>query len=150
MRKRLIACAGVAAVTAGAAFGGLAIAGGDNSRELERTVVAKPITAKKAGPVVRAGGGATIQTFYIRNEVVPPDGQGIVAAIRCPKNAGNAIGGGAATEIGIDLSYLSQRNPETLRSSPRAYYVGVDDNGGADGAGALVEVQCAKGLRVKK
>lgn len=150
--KRLIVGAGIATVATAAMLGGMAIAGGDSSRELERTVVAGPAPAMKAGPVVRAGagGGKTIQTFYVADLLVPPDGEGVVIGPRCPRNAGDAIGGGASTDIGIDLSYLSQLNPDNLRTAPRAYYVGVDDNGGDPGAGAIVEIQCAKGIEVKK
>lgn len=148
VRNRLVG-AGIATIATAATLGGVAIAGGGNSRELERTVIAGPIAATKAGPVVRAGGGRTIQTFYVNEKLVPPDGEGVVIGPRCPNNAGNAIGGGAATDLGIDLSYLSQLNPTNLRTSPRSYYVGVDDNGGADGAGAFVEIQCAKGINVK-
>ena len=150
MKRRLIVGAGIATFAAGATLGGMAIAGGDASREAGRTIVAEPMVAAKAGAVTRAGSGKVIQTFYVGERIVPDNGSGLVVNPKCPRGKGNAIGGGASTDLGIDLSYLSQLNPETLRTSPRGYWVGVDDNSGADGAGAFVEVYCAQGLSVRK
>ncbi len=142
----------MAAMVAAAGFGGIAIAGGDaDEREAGPRIVAEPMTATKAGPVTRAGGGAKIQTFYLQSAVVPPDTMGSVVGPKCPKGAGNAIGGGAATDEGIVVSYLSQIRPSSNgKTSGRVYWVGVDDNAGAPGAGAFIEVHCAKGISVKK
>ena len=121
-------------------------------REAGPRIVAEPMTATKAGPVTRGGGGATIQTFYLTSPVDPPENGGTVVGPKCPNNAGNAIGGGAATGQGIVVSYLSQLRPSNSKIKDRVYWVGVDDNSttNAADAGALIEVHCAKGLKVKK
>jgi hypothetical protein len=150
MGKRAIIGGGIAAVVAAAGFGGMAIAGDNGEREAGPRVVAEPMAATKAGPVTRAGGGAKIQTFYLQNEVVPAEGEGTVAGPKCPKGEGSAIGGGAATAEGIVVSYLSQIRPSNGTRSDRVYWVGVDDNAGDVGAGAIIEVHCAKGIGVKK
>jgi hypothetical protein len=147
MKKQMIVGAAIMALTAGAAMGGIAIAGGGTEREAGPRVVAEPLTATEKGPATRAG-GATIQTYYLEERVVPDDGQGIVTGLSCPK--GNAIGGGAATSEGIVVSYLSQLRPSNFNVSRRTYWVGVDDNAGGAGAGATLEVHCAKGIDVKK
>ena len=149
MRKRVVVGAGVIAAAA-ATWAGIAIAGDDNARDLDGRSVAEPMTATKEGPVTRAGRNGTIQTFYLRDEVVPEEGGDAVVGPRCPRREGEAIGGGAATRQGVDLVYLSQLNPETLESSPRVYYVGVEDVDADPGAGAFVEVHCAKGIAVRK
>ena len=152
MRKRLIVGGGISVLIAAGGLGGVAIGGNGDARDAGPREVAEPMTAAKAGPVTRAG-GATIQTFYLPQQVVPdetdPDP---VVPVRCPRKAGGAIGGGAATDVGIDLIYLSQANPETLETSARTYYVGVEDvsDENGPGAGAIVEVHCAKGIDVKK
>jgi hypothetical protein len=84
--------------------------------------------------------------------VVPDEGGGTVIGPRCPDNEGRAIGGGAATEEGIILSYLSQLRPNGDRKGD-TYWVGVDDNSSDvenAGNGAIIEVHCAKGLKVDK
>jgi hypothetical protein len=149
MKKRLIAGGGVAALAAAAGFGAVAIAGDDGEREAGPRVLAEPMVATERGPVTRAG-GATITTLYVQDEVVPPEGSGKVVGAKCPRSAGRAIGGGAATDEGIVVSYLSQIRPSNGDVDARTYWVGVDDNAGAPGAGAVAEVHCAKGLRVRK
>ena len=130
----------------------MAIAGGGDSRDLERAIVAKPVATEKAGPAVRGAAGQVIQTFYVQNKVVPESRDDPVFGPRCPRNAGSAIDGGAATEQGIDLIYMSQLSPSNLESSPRTYYVGIEDvsNANSANAGAFLEVQCAKGITVRK
>ena len=149
MSKRLIIGGGIAALVGAATFGGMAIAGGGDEREAGPRVVAEPMVATEQGRVTRAG-GATITTLYLRDEIVPPEGSGTVVGPKCPRSAGKAIGGGAATDEGIVVSYLSQIRPSNGDIQARTYWVGVDDNAGAVGAGATVEVHCAKGLEVKK
>jgi len=152
MGKRLAVGGGIAALVAAAGLGGMAIAGDGDSRQAGPREVAAPMTATKEGPVTRAGAGGTIQTFYLTNEVIPDEGEDLVSGPRCPRKAGDAIGGGAATDGGIDLVYLSQANPQTLETSARAYYVGIEDVSDENGpsAGAIIEIQCAKGIRVEK
>ncbi len=147
MKKRMMVGAAMATLIAGAAIGGMAVAGGGTEREAGPRVVAEPLTATKKGPATRAG-GATIRTYYLEDPVVPADGQGIVTGLTCPK--GNAIGGGAATSEGIVVSYLSQLRPSNFNVSKKTYWIGVDDNAGEAGAGATLEVHCAKGIDVKK
>ena len=149
MKKRMMVSAGVAALVAGAGFGAMAVAGGDNEREAARVVTAEPSKNLRAGPSRRAG-GSEIQTFYLQNEVVPPEGLGEMRGLKCPRDEGNAIGGGARTDVGIVTSYLSQLSPSTGETAKRVYYVGVDDNAGAPGAGAILEVHCAEKITVKK
>lgn len=147
MKKWMLVGAGIATLIAGAAMGGMAIAGGGTEREAGPRVVAEALTATEKGPATRAR-GATIQTYYLEDRVVPADGQGIVTGLSCPK--GNAIGGGAATSEGIVISYLSQLRPSNFNVSRKTYWIGVDDNAGEAGAGATLEVHCAKGIDVKK
>src|SRR5688500_783778 len=150
MSKRS-AMGGVLATLAAAvaSFGAVAIAGGGEGREAGPRIVAEPMLATEQGPVTRAG-DATITTLYLQNEIVPPEGSGTVVGPTCPRRAGKAIGGGAATDEGIVVSYLSQIRPSNGDIRERTYWVGVDDNAGAVGAGATIEVHCAKGLEVKK
>jgi hypothetical protein len=154
MRKRTtLAAAGLALAAAGA-LAGMSLAGPDGigePREANESVVAKPITGV-AGEAARRGGGRrgpTIDFFYARNPTVPPEGGGEVQPIRCPRGAGQPIAGGARTSEGIVVSYLSRAHPETSATPRRTYFVGVDDNAGEPGAGAFVEVQCAKGMTVR-
>jgi hypothetical protein len=149
----VLAGAGATAIAAAGVFGGIAIAGGgSDDRDLDRVVVAKPITATVPGPTERGPAGSTIQTFYLADLVVPPANSGTVVGPRCPTGAGGAIGGGAATQQGIVISYLSQLRPTNNATAARIYYVGVDDNSRTNGtsAGATVEVHCAKGITVRK
>ena len=147
MKKRVLVGAGIATLIVGGVTGGLAIAGGGTEREAGPRVVAEPLTATKKGPATRAG-GATIQTYYLEDPVVPGEDQGVVTGLTCPK--GNAIGGGAATSVGVVVSYLSQLRPSNFNVSKKTYWVGVDNVTGAAGAGATLEVHCAKGIDVKK
>lgn len=152
MKKGMLVGGGLVALVAAAGFGGMAIAGGDGEREAGPRVVAEPMVAARKGPATRAG-GAKITTFYLGSAVVPPEGAGTVVGPRCPDREGKAIGGGAATEEGIVVSYLSQIRPNNGNRLGDTYWVGVDDNS-ADpqnaGNGAIVEVHCAKGLKVRK
>jgi hypothetical protein len=150
MKRRTLAGGGLAALAAAAGFGGLAIAGDDGSRELAERKVAETRTATQAGPVTRAGAGKKIQTFYDPDELVPGAGDEAVVGLRCPRGEGNAIGGGAATRQGVDIVYLSQLNPETFETSPRAYYVGIENEDGAAANGAFIEVYCAERIAVRK
>ena len=129
MKKTDLVGSGMAALIAAAGFGGMAIAGDGDEREAGPRILAEPMTAKKAGPVMRAG-GAKIQTFYLSQAVDPPENSGTVVGPKCPNNAGNAIGGGAATDQGIVVSYLSQirpsngetKGPDLLGGSRRQQY----------------------------
>jgi hypothetical protein len=153
VRKRGLIGAGAAAVAAAAALSGIAIAGGGEDRELDRVVVAEPITATEPGPKLRGAGGSTIQTFYLQEPVNPPENSGSVVGPRCPTGTGGAIGGGASTQPGIVISYLSQIRPgANPATGARTYYVGVDDNSTTNNANAsaVIEVHCAKGIAVRK
>jgi hypothetical protein len=94
-----------------------------------------------------------IDVFYARDDIVPANGAGVVQPIRCPRGAGNPIAGGARTSDGIVIAYLSRAHPDTGKTPSRTYFVGVEDvdfNPDSNpGAGASIEVQCAKGMRVK-
>ncbi len=151
MSRRIIVGSGIAALIAAAGFGGMAIAGDGDEREAGPRILAEPMTATKAGPVTRSG-EAKIQTFYLSEPIDPPENSGTVVGPQCPNNAGSAIGGGAATGQGIVVSYLSQIRPSNATIKDRIYWVGVDDNSATNeaDAGALIEVHCAKGLKVKK
>lgn len=137
----------------GAGAGAFAVAQ-DGSPGEQRTVTERvevgTVVARDKGPVVRAAGGPTIGTYFAQAPTVPPEGMGAVVSIKCPRGAGNAIGGGARTSEGIVVSYLSKGSPGGQTSKPK-YYVGVDDNSSTNpaGSGAFVEVQCAKQINVR-
>ena len=146
--------AGVAALLATGA-GAFAIAQ-DGFPGEERTVAERihvgPVVAREPGPVVKGTRTRpTIATYFAQSATVPPEGGGSVVEVKCPPNTGTAIAGGARTSVGIVLSYLSKGSPGG-NSSKRGYFVGVDDNSStnAAGAGGLVEVQCAKDIRVPR
>ena len=161
MRKRMMLGAAGAALLAAGALAGMTLADPEGigaPREVADVVVAAPVTGVAARPTDRPRGARarrprpTIDFFYARNDLVPPEQGGLVQPIRCPRRAGNPVGGGARTAQGIVISYLSRVNPATGATPSRTYFVGVDDNSTLpeqEGAGALVEVQCAKGMRVK-
>jgi hypothetical protein len=150
MKRRIVVGGMIAALIGAAGYGGMAIAGSGSDREAARTVVAEPITATRKGPVVRKA-GAKITTLYVAQPVNPPEDGGTVIGARCPKKFGKAIGGGAATSKGIVISYLSQI-PINGDPKDRVYFVGVDDNSTENeaNAGAVIEVHCAKGIKVAK
>jgi hypothetical protein len=158
MRKRVGGVLAGGAVVATVAFAGMSLArpdGAGEAREVAEPVVAKPVTGVPARGAQARGGGRrrpTIDFFYARNDTVPPEeGGGIVQAIRCPRGAGKPIGGGARTAVGIVIAYLSRAHPQSGNTPPRTYFVGIEDVEGDNpaGSGALVEVQCAKGMRVR-
>jgi hypothetical protein len=155
MRKRIIGAAAGVVLIAGGMLAGISLAGSDKAgepRAVAAPAVLEPITGVPArGAQARAGKRRkpTIDFFYSRQPIVPPDGAGVVQPIRCPRGAGEPVAGGAWTAQGIVIAYLSRSHPQTRRTPPRTYFVGVDDNAGAPGAGAIIEVQCAKGMRVK-
>ena len=156
MRKLMMAAAG-AAVLGGGALAAISLAGPDGIGEPRKTVapvIAKPVTGVARGDVAERGRrrGPTIDFFYSRAEVVPENGQGVVQPIRCPRGAGNPIAGGARTAQGIVVAYLSRARPDNGRTPDRTYFVGVEDvdvdPDSNAGSGALIEVQCAKGMTV--
>jgi hypothetical protein len=151
MKKRMTVGAGMAVAIAAAGFGGMAIAGGDDERKAGPRHVAEPMVATEKGSAMRAG-GATITTLYLNETVDPPENEGVVSGVSCPRRFGKAIGGGAATDQGIVVSYLSQIRPSNGNIAGRTYWIGVDDNSTTNGdtADATIEVHCAKGLRVEK
>jgi hypothetical protein len=144
---------GVGALIVGAGLAGLSLAGSSgltSERPIAEPAVLAPVTATErfaGGSRQRGGrGGPAIDFFYSSTPVDP----GFVQPIRCPRRAGNPIGGGARTSQLITISYLSRANPQTGNTPKRTYFVGVDALPGADPeANAFIEVQCAKGLRVK-
>ena len=152
MKKGMFIGGGVAALIAAAGFGGMAIAGDGDQREAGPRIVAEPMVATQKGPVTRAGNGVKITTFYVTQPVDPPENSGTVIGPQCPSKEGNAIGGGASTSQGIVISYLSQLRPSNQEIKSRVYWVGVDDNSTTNdpGANAIVEVHCAKGIKVDK
>jgi hypothetical protein len=158
MRKHLIAGVAAVALMGGGVVAGMSLAEGDaigEPRDVAAPAVVAPVTGvARGGAVARRGsGGPTIDFFYARNDIVPANGAGLVQPIRCPRGAGKPIAGGARTGDGVVLAYLSRAHPETGRTPRRTYFVGVEDvdldPDTNPGAGALVEVQCAKGMRVK-
>jgi hypothetical protein len=160
MRKlTMAAIAGLALAGAGT-FAGLTLAGpgaGGESREVAEAAVAHPVTGVPGRDAQARGGGRrgpTIDFFYAREDIVPADGGGLVQPLRCPRGAGQPIAGGARTGNGIVIAYLSRAHPTTGNTPARTYFIGVEDidTGAPDpnpGAGALVEIQCAKGMKVR-
>jgi hypothetical protein len=155
---RWIGAAVAAALIGAGVLAGMSVAGSNGvgePRETVAPVVAKPVTGVPVRETAARGGprrGPVIDFFYAVTPLIPPEGGGAVQPIRCPRRAGNPIGGGARTAEGIVVSYLSRANPETGATPRRTYFVGVDDNSsdpGQAGNGALIEVQCAKRLRVR-
>jgi len=157
MVRRIIGVVAGAALLAGGLLAGMSLAGSEDigeQRGVAAPAVLEPVTgvaARGAEPAARGKRkrSPTIDFFYSRRPLVPPDNGSVVQPIKCPRNAGNPIGGGARTAEGITLAYLSRANPQTAATPPRTYFVGVEDLRGAEGAGALIEVQCAKGMKVK-
>ncbi len=153
MRKTVVVVVGSAALFAGG-VGAYALAEGGfpgEKREVVERVAVERVTASERGPVVRSGRrGPKITFFFSPTPLVPAEGGGRLVKVRCPDGEGVAIDGGARTSQGIVLSYLSKGSPSG-RSSEKSYYVGIDDNSPSNdpGAGAFVEVQCAKGIRVR-
>jgi hypothetical protein len=157
MSKRIIGVVAGGAVLAVGLFAGMSLAEPDGigePREVGEPVVAKPVTGVPARGAEARGGGKrrrpTIDFFYSRTPLIPTATES-VQPIRCPRGAGQPIGGGARTAIGIVVAYLSRANPQTGATPPRTYFVGVEDVSETNDpeAGAFVEVQCAKGMRVK-
>ena len=155
MRRRMTLASIGAALIAGGWLAGMSLAGSDeleSERPVTDKAVLEPVTATERVP----GAGdthtrvkrrkAVIDFFYSSTPVAP----GFVQPIRCPRSAGNPIGGGARTSQLITISYLSRAHPTTGATPARTYFVGVDALPGADpAANAFIEVQCAKGLKVK-
>lgn len=148
-----------AATVGGGALAGVSLAGADGGgapRDVTTPVVGKPVTAVAARGTYGRGRrrGPTINFFYSRMPIVPENGGGFVQPIRCPRGAGQPIGGGARTAKGIVIAYLSRANPVTGNTPDRTYFVGVEDVDVEPDtnpeAGALAEIQCAKGMRVRR
>ncbi len=162
MRKKTVASVVALALAGAGGFAAAGIAGGDQTGA-ERTVLptVDAVGSAEAGVSVRASRPAArarrraktplIQHFYAPQPLVPPDDSGRVQGLRCPGGF-QPIGGAAQTSIGIVLSYLSRRNPVNGRRPNRTYFIGVDDitDSNLPGSGAVVEVICAKNLRVKR
>lgn len=162
MRSKLIVAPLSAMLIAAGVFAAVSIAGADKGEVQDaRPKILKPVTAvaNPDGSVDRAASAKrkskkkpTIQYFYAPVVTVPPEGLGVVQALRCPKGKGEPIAAGAQTSVGIVISYLSRIKPGTGKTPARTYYVGVDDNSdtNAAGSGARVEIQCAKYIKVKR
>jgi hypothetical protein len=155
MRKRVIAGVACAAVLAAGVLAGMSLAREDGvaePRDVADVVVAKPVTgvASEAARAKRKRRGPVIDFFYSPTVLVPTD-EASVQPIRCPRRAGNPIAGGARTSQGIVIAYLSRAHPLTGNTPPRTYFVGAEDvsESNPPDSGALVEVQCAKGMRVR-
>lgn len=145
------------ALLAGGVLAGTTIAGNDGEPQATGEVaVAEPIVA---APVAREAAAAakgkrkkkpTVRYFQASVATVPPEGGGVVQPITCPPGQGEPIAAGAQTTIGLVINYLSRINPETQELPPQTYFVGVEDVSDTNqpGSGALVEVQCAKNIRV--
>jgi hypothetical protein len=155
VRRRMTLAAIGAALIVGAGLAGMSLAGSDEltiERPAAEQAVLEPVTATErahgAGDIDsrRGRGGPVINYFYSSSPVAP----GFVQPIRCPRRAGSPIGGGARTSQLVTISYLSRAHPQTGNTPARTYFVGVDALPGADPeANAFIEVQCAKGVRVK-
>jgi hypothetical protein len=147
-----------AILVAGGLWAGTSIAGNDGEPQASGEVLmAEPIVAEPAkGQAGTAAKGKkkkkkpTVRYFQAAVATVPPEGQGIVQPISCPPGQGEPIAAGAQTTVGLVINYLSRINPETQELPPQTYYVGVEDisNSNQAGSGALVEVQCAKNVKV--
>jgi hypothetical protein len=158
MSKRFLLALGAAALMIAAAFAGMSIAGASSDEAARHVTQLKTMTAVPNAPGTAArptrkakGKKATVQTFYAPQAVVPNEGEGIVVGLKCPKGKGEPIGGGASTNTGIVISWLA-RVGLNGKTKARTYFIGVDDNSdepGQAGAGALLEVQCAKNFAVK-
>lgn len=141
---------GLALVAAGVVTGA-SIAGGGSERATTEPVLAAPLFAER--PAARASGKrrrAVIQFFYAKRATVPAEGGSIVQPVKCPKGTGQPVSGGARTAQGIDLVYLSRAHPDG--SVPvRTFFVGIEDvsDSNPPGSGALVEVACARGIKVR-
>jgi len=145
-----LAAIGAALIAGGVA--GMSLAGSDEltiERPVAEDAVLEPVTATERLPgarEIRSRRGPVIDYFYSSSPVAP----GFVQPIRCPRRAGNPIGGGARTSQLITISYLSRAHPQTGNTPPRTYFVGVDALPGADPeANAFIEVQCVKGVKVR-
>jgi hypothetical protein len=156
-RKILGAGAIAAVLVAGGLWAGTSIAGNDGEPQASgKVLIAEPIVAQPAQR--QAGTGAKgkkrkrpiVRYFQAAVATVPPEGQGIVQPISCPPGQGEPIAAGAQTTVGLVINYLSRINPETQELPPQTYYVGVEDISDSNqaGSGALVEVQCAKNVKV--
>jgi hypothetical protein len=153
MRTRIVAVAASVAAAGAGLFAGMGIAGGDDDRPVaEEVVLAEPLTGRRAGATPRRAQGPSIDFFYAAKPTVPEEGGSIVQQIRCPSGAGNPIAAGARTPEGIDLVYLSRAHPSDASRPKRSYFVGVEDVSDSNPAdsGAFVEVQCARGISVRK
>jgi hypothetical protein len=159
-RRKVLGSIGAAALIGAGAIAATSIAGNDGEpRQLAGPQQAAPLTAERpAGPAAGAAAKRgkkkrkkpTIQTFYAAVATVPPEGGGLVQPVICPRGRGEPIGGGARTSQGLVINYLSRINPQSGAIRKRVYYVGVEDVSDANppGSGAIVEVQCAKRIRV--
>ncbi len=155
MGKRLTLAAIGAALMVGAGLAGMSLAGSGgltSERPVAEPAILEPVTATErvpGGDQARARGKRDRQVIDFFYSATPVD-PGFVQPIRCPRSAGNPIGGGARTSQLIVISYLSRAHPQTGDTPARTYFVGVDALPGADpAANAFIEVQCAKGLKVK-
>jgi hypothetical protein len=161
MSARKIIGGGVvaAALAAGGVVAGTSIAGNDGAPQTTGAViVAEPIVAQpaKREPTSSAARKKkrkkpTVRYFQASAATIPPEGGGIVQPITCPPGQGEPIAAGAQTTVGLVVNYLSRIHPQTQELPPQTYFVGVEDISSAPeqaGSGAIVEVQCAKNIKV--
>ena len=157
MRKLTTAATAGAVLIGIGAFAGLGLAepGGTGSeRAVAAPVVAAPVTGvAAAGGAARGRPTRTDDRLLLRGQRHRAAGRGRRRrpADPMPARRRQPDRGGARTAEGVVIAYLSRANPENGNTPPRTYYVGIEDvdSGNPAGSGALVEVQCGKGMRVE-
>lgn len=155
-RKTAAVCAAVASC---AGFGALASTGlGDDTESVP------PVGGhyRIVEPALQPGGdqgaaraqtlarrrGPKITNLITRQPQTVPAGEELVLKLTCQRRLGIALDGGVLSPpapAGVAVSVISRFNPNTLRTSPRSYFVGVRNfDMEAQFRGSLV---CAKGIR---
>ena len=162
MGRTVIAALAGAALLGAGLLAGSSLAGGGSDRPAAEPIVAKPIVGVAAAEAGNAGQPAVrnaakkrrrpvIRYFYASEPTVPPEGESLVQPLQCPAGKGQPIAGGAQTAQGIDIVYLSRVHPGSGRRPPRTYYVGIEDVASDNpDAGAVVEIQCAMNVTVRR
>jgi hypothetical protein len=111
------------------------------------TVVGQPTGEDTARGTAPRRGKRTpkIQNFFAKPVEVTDD---VIVEIKCPKGQGAAIGGGARTDPGLVLNWLSKAGNDGA-TPKRSWFVGVEEAGPTEGPRVFAEVQCAKRITVR-